>query len=196
MTMPIAALRLSLDITGDLVAGVQDEQWSQSTPCAAWTVRALIDHLVAGNRLFADILCERTHRAGQQYPEGPLAREPVAAYRAAADDLVGAFDRSGVLEQAFTVPIGLVPGIAALHLRIVEALVHGWDLAQATSQSVAFPDGLVEQEMAFTVAKLADLPAAPAGEGPFGPPQPVPANASPLDRLAALLGRPIPAPPG
>jgi hypothetical protein len=57
-------------------------------------------------------------------------------------------------------------GDAALHLRVTELLVHGWDLARATGQPASFPDDLAEQELAFSRSKLADIP---AGRRPFGP---------------------------
>jgi uncharacterized protein (TIGR03086 family) len=69
------------------------------------------------------------------------------------------------------VPIGSVPGIAALHPRITEVLVHGWDLARATGQHAEFPEDLAEQELAFSRSKLADIP---EGRTPFAPPQPCP----------------------
>ena len=73
-----------------------------------------------------------------------------------------------------------------MHLRIVEALVHGWDLARATGQPAEFPDDLPERELTFTRGKLADLP--PDGR-PFAPPRPVADDAPAIDRLAACLGR-------
>ena len=67
-------------------------------------------------------------------------------------------------------------------------LVHGWDLARATGQPASFPDDLAEQELAFSRHKLADIP---AGRHPFGPPQPVAAEAPAIGRLAACLGRTV-----
>ena len=88
----------------------------------------------------------------------------------------------------FTLPFGTVPGSVALHLRMVELLVHGWDLARATGQPPRFPDGLAEQELAFSRRALADIP---AERNPFGQPQPAPADAAAIDQLAALLGRTV-----
>lgn len=85
-----------------------------------------------------------------------------------------------------TVPFGTVPGDLALHLRTTDLLVHGWDQAQATGQRVAFPDELVEQELSFTEGALGNVP---PGRSPFGPAQPFAEGATPIDRLAALLGR-------
>src|SRR5450755_869719 len=117
---PIDELRMSLDATGHLVAGVRAEQWSQPTPCTGWTVRQLVNHLVAGNRLFAGILSGQPMSPPEQRQQSAdqLGDDPGTAYRASASDLVAAFGRPGVLQQKFTVPVGPVPGIAALHLRV------------------------------------------------------------------------------
>ena len=193
MTTPIDQLTEALSGTAQLVAGIRPDQWADRTPCAEWDVRQLVNHLVAGNRLFTRLL------QGEQMPapadlisqgsRDQLGDDPEAAYRKSADGLVAAFAQPGALEQMVTAPIGTVPGIAALHLRITEALVHGWDLAQATGQAAPTVDALAEQELAFTQRRLADvLP----GRTPFAPPRPVADDAPALDRLAALLGRELP----
>lgn len=183
---PVAQLGAALDQTGQLIDGVRDEQWDQPTPCAAWSVRELTDHLTAGNQLFARALSADSPTE----TDGP-ADQPAPAYRESATALLSAFGAAGVMERVVTLPIGTVPGIVALHLRLVEALVHGWDLARATGQSPHFDEELAEQELGFTRAKLADIPTA---HRPFGPPQPVAEDSPALDRLAACLGRVIDVP--
>ena len=190
---PISPLRAALDAAGEIVAAIGPDEWALPTPCPEWPVRGVVNHLVGGNLLFARIL------AGERLPPREelvaasrtdrLGEDPVAAYRQAADRLLGAFETDGVLQQTFTVPRGPVPGIAALQLRIVEALVHGWDVARATGRPARFPEELAERALQFTRAALADVPPAPPGRAPFGPPQPVADDAPALDRLAALLGR-------
>lgn len=100
-----------------------------------------------------------------------------------------AFCQPGVLQRVFPSPVGKVPGIVLVHLRITELLVHGWDLAHATAQPVRLPDDLAEQELQFTRGKLADVS---AERSPFAPPQPVSDDAPAIDKLAACLGRPVP----
>jgi uncharacterized protein (TIGR03086 family) len=73
-----------------------------------------------------------------------------------------------------------------VHVRTVETLVHGWDLARATSRQMPFPDELADQELTFSRDLLGHLP---EGRQPFGPSRPVAADAPAIDRLAALLGR-------
>ncbi|MER6759077.1 MULTISPECIES: TIGR03086 family metal-binding protein [Amycolatopsis] len=181
---PVDDLAAVLESTGELVAGVS--RWDAPTPCSEWTVRELVNHLVLGHRLFTAVL--RGEAGGSLDPRASdaLGDDPVAAYRDAVAGLLSAFRQPGVLEQVVEVPAGTVPGVAAAHLRIVEELVHGWDLACATGQQAKFEDALVEREIAFSSAQLAELP---AERSPFAPPVPIEDDAPPLDRLAALLGR-------
>lgn len=181
---PVDDLAAVLDSTSALVAGVS--RWDAPTPCPEWTVRELVNHLVLGHRLFTAVLRGETGGSLDPRASDVLGDDPVAAYRDAVAGLLAAFRQPGVLERVFEVPVGTVPGIVALHLRIVEELVHGWDLARATGQEPKFEDAVVEREISFSAAKLAGLP---AERSPFAPPVPVAEDAPPLDRLVALLGR-------
>ncbi|NKZ03602.1 TIGR03086 family metal-binding protein [Actinomadura latina] len=188
---PVQDLATVLAVAGDLVAGVRPGQWDDPTPCTDWNVRQLVGHVVFGDRMFAAILRgEAPPPPSALGPQdtGVLGDDPVKAQRTAAQDLLTALSRPGVLEQIVQVPVGPVPGVAAAHIRAVEAVVHGWDLAQATGQEPRFPDDIVRQVLEFSRAKLADIP---PGRTPFGPPQPAPADAPPIVELAALLGRPV-----
>lgn len=187
---PVEQLAGSLEDIGKLIEGVRDEQWEQPTPCVAWSVRDLVNHLILGDHLFARVLLgdspSTVPTSTKQLPD-----QGAAAYRESADALVAAFSSPGVLERVVTVPFGTVPGVVALHLRLVEALVHGWDLARATGQLPRCDEELAEQELEFTRAKLAEVP---PERSPFGPPRPVAQDAPALDRLVARLGRDVDAP--
>jgi uncharacterized protein (TIGR03086 family) len=188
---PVEQLRLALDGTGGLVSGVRAGQWDGPTPCPEMTVRDLVVHMVAGNYVFAEImggtpLPQARAAAGKVTPDGDLA----AQFRDAADLVAGAFGQPGALEREVVIPAGAMPGIGALHIRVIEMLVHGWDLARATGQPASFPDDLAEAEIAFARRALEALP---ADRRPFDPPQPVADDAPGIDRLAALLGREVPA---
>jgi uncharacterized protein (TIGR03086 family) len=173
-----------------LAAAIGDDDWARPTPCTEWNVREVLAHVVIGNDVYAEILRDEPppHMTELRHlhDANRLGAEPVAAFRTSADALLAAFRQPGVLERTFTVPVGPVPGMTALHLRLTETLVHGWDLARATGQRVPFSDDLAQQELAFTRAALAAIP---PGRSPFGSPQPVVEDASPIDQLAATLGR-------
>ncbi|HEY6478978.1 MAG TPA: TIGR03086 family metal-binding protein [Streptosporangiaceae bacterium] len=189
---PVGQLALALDLTGGLIDGIAAEgQWDMPTRCPGWTVAEMVTHLADGNYVFVAILhgtpLEQARSAAEAVAPGD---DLVARYRDSGAQLVDAFSQPGVLEQVVTIPPGTMPGIGALHIRTVEALVHGWDLAQATGRSAPFPDDLAEQELAFTRRALDGLS---AGSRAFGPPQPVPDDAPGIVKLAACLGRPAPA---
>lgn len=186
---PLDDLTAVLDAVGVVVATVGADQWSEPTPCPQWNVRELVNHLVMGNRLFAGIArgaAVVSADALDPKATDTLGVDPAAAYANAATELVTVFARPGSLETVMTVPFGTVPGLVAVRLRITEALVHGWDLTQATGQQPRFPEDVTVRNLEFARAALTDVP---AGRSPFAAPRPVPGDAPALVRLTALLGR-------
>ena len=189
---PAGDLTLALDLTGQLVGGVRADQWDDPTPCAEWTVRDLVRHMAVGNQVFAAVLSGTPlAEAGTAALAAPPPADLAAAFRESAERLAGAFGQPGALEQVVTIPVGTMPGAGAARIRLVEMLVHGWDLAEATGQPTAFPEDLAEQALAFTRPQLAALP---PGRSPFSPPQPVADDAPAILQLVACLGRSVPAP--
>lgn len=187
---PLTPLTRALDGTGEVVAAVGSDQWELPTPCGDWTVRQLLNHVVGGNRLFTGVL------GGAQLPpldqlrrvaaEDQLGADPPEAYRSSAEELLTTLGAPGVLEGTYTVPVGTLPGPALVHVRTIEALVHGWDLARAIGRPAPYPDELAEAELGFSRDLLGRIP---EGRRPFAPSQPVADDAPAIDRLAALLGR-------
>ena len=184
MSSPIDRLAAAVPVTGRLVEAIEPEQWALPTPCPDWTVLGVVNHLVVGHLRFTAAV------AGDAPPAEPevLGADPAGAYRSTADAMLAAFRSDGALERTVTVPAGSFPGVVACELRVVEALVHGWDVARATTLHLEFPDDLVEESIAFSRVQVTRLP---PGRTPFGPPHPVSDDAPPLDRLAALLGRAV-----
>jgi uncharacterized protein (TIGR03086 family) len=176
------SLEVSLEVTGSTFDGITADQWDLPTPCTEWTVRQVAEHLIGGNDLF-------TRALGGDAPGLPPGGAALPdAYRESAARLLAAFRRPGVMDRVVQVPFGSVPGAVALGLRVTEILVHGWDLAQATGQTPAFPEEVAEQALAFTAPMLERIP---PDRQPFGPPQPVDPGAPAIDRLAACLGRTV-----
>jgi uncharacterized protein (TIGR03086 family) len=169
-----------------VVAGIEPGQWDAPTPCTEMNVRAVVNHLVSGNLVFAALARDEPppDRAADH-----LADDPLGAFQRAGREMRDAFAAPGVLEKDFTTPFGTAPGSAIVHVRIVELLAHGWDLARATGQELDFPDDLAERTLAATRHQLAARPEGPGA--PFGPEVKVPDDAAAIDRLAGFLGRPV-----
>jgi uncharacterized protein (TIGR03086 family) len=188
---PIDQLTAALDGVGELIAGVPGGQWDGPTVCDQLSVRDLVLHMVNGNYLFAAVLGGMPLAEGRTGAAVPASAPAGLAerHRDAAARLTAAFAVPGVLERVVVIPAGTMPGIGALYIRVIEMLVHGWDLARATGQPTApLPDELAAEMLPFSQRAL---DAIPVEARPFAPSQPVPDDAPGLDRLAALLGRPV-----
>ena len=170
---------------GDLIDRIAAGQWTAPTPCTEWSVRDVVDHLVGMNLVFVALFEE------SPMPErgaDRLGADPAGAYRRSAAALQAAAARPGVLERSQATAVGVATGIERLQWRIADLLTHGRDLVQATSVGAELPDDLVEQALSLVGTQLPSQPRA----GRFADPQPIQDDASAIDRLAALTGRPVP----
>lgn len=189
----VAALRDALDGMGELVRGVRPDQWVDPSNCPDWDVRALVNHVVFGNRTFAGILTGQAPPPQEQIrtmrDQDLLGDDPSSSWRDSAAGLLAAFDAPGVLERSFSSPLGPMPGAGLAGLRITETLVHGWDLARSTGQRPPFDDAVAQTALDFTLRQMP--PGADRSSFPFAPEQEVAADAPAIDRLAAHLGRAV-----
>ncbi|MFI9260781.1 TIGR03086 family metal-binding protein [Streptomyces sioyaensis] len=165
-----------------LVAAVRPEDLALPTPCAGWTVRQLLDHMVWENLMAASIAedAPRTDDTADHLGDDHLAAfaDSVRAARAA-------FTGSGMLHRTYG-PYE-APGAMIVQQVVVELLAHGWDLARATGAPTVLAPEVAEETLA---AARRIYGAAPRTAGSsFAPERPAPAGASAADRLAAFLGR-------
>jgi uncharacterized protein (TIGR03086 family) len=181
---PISQLDRALAAVGELISNIRPEQWSASTPCAEWTVRHIVNHLIGMNRVFAAILAaEPPPPRVDDTADDELGR----AYRESATALVAAFAQPGVLDRSYQGPLGVATGRDRLQIRLYDLLAHGWDLAHATAQPAQLPEDLAEQSLSFARGQVSD----DDRQGRFGPAQIVAEHASAIEQLVAFLGRPV-----
>jgi uncharacterized protein (TIGR03086 family) len=176
----------ALTATETVVAGIGPDQWAAPTPCTELDVRGVLNHLVRGNVLFAAVIRDEPR---PEQGTDHLGGDPLAAYQRAAGRLREAFCAPGVLDSLYAAPFGTGPGAVLAHVRVVEVLAHGWDLARATGQSGSFPDDVAERALAGIRRALAERPQGPGA--PFAAEVAVPPDAPAVDRLAGFLGRPV-----
>jgi uncharacterized protein (TIGR03086 family) len=181
------AHRRALSETGRLVAGVGSDQWGLPTPDEEWDVRELVGHVVVGNLWAAELAAGRTiAEVGDRLDGDVLGADPVTAYRESATAAAAAFEAPGALDAPCAVSYGPVPGWVYAGHRLVDVLVHGWDLAVATGQDTTLDPDLVDACLELVVPQAAMLRAT----GSFGGDVEIPPDADPQTRLLALLGRP------
>ncbi|MEV0374642.1 TIGR03086 family metal-binding protein [Streptomyces sp. NPDC050636] len=171
-----------LRAVGGLVSAVTPSMFDRSTPCADWDVRALLNHLVWENLLWAG-LANGAPRSDVTVDH--LGEDHVEAFRAAAHSALDAFRRPGMLDQRY----GPAPGRRLVEQLVIEMLVHGWDLATAIGHPRDLVPDLAESALPAVREIYGSLPRTAGGS--FATPRPLLDDATALDRLAAYLGRAV-----
>ena len=155
------------------------------TPCADYDLRTLLRHFVGTSGAFV--------KAGQTKaldPDDPWGSHAKLDEQDWADQLAGqveAMGRAWSRPEAWTGSIdgAQMPAAAIGELGLIEVLLHGWDVARATGQSLSVSDELgaellrclkptLDQGRQFEV---------------YGPEVHVAADASPFTRALGLSGR-------
>jgi uncharacterized protein (TIGR03086 family) len=183
-------LRRACAATEPIVEQVTPGDYANRTPCTEWDVHDLVNHLLGtlelGRALFSDTAPETDAGPGE-VPSADLAGDdPAKAYRVGMESLLAAATGDAV-DRAHATPFGEMPGAMVAGFTAVDVLVHGWDLARATGQTVGFDDALAGEILGFARQTISDDTRAPR----IGPEVPAPdgASASAIDRLVAFMGR-------
>jgi uncharacterized protein (TIGR03086 family) len=182
-----AVHREALERVGFVVARIDHAALANPTPCSDWDVRELLNHVVAGNLWAVRLVGGETIEAvGTALDGDQLGDDFAAAYRKSAAAAAAAFEAPGALEAPCAVSYGPVPGSVYAGHRFIDVLVHGWDLAVATKQSLVPPPDLVAALWEVVEPQLAML----QGSGAFGHEDgAAPEFTDPFDRLLHALGR-------
>ena len=171
-----------LDELGPVIAaavgGIRADQLDNPTPCAKFTVRGVLEHMIGGATMFT-----AAFRGAE--PSQPDTTDALAAFGPALTGLAEAMHTSGAFDRTIHAPFGEVPGDAFARFVILDGLVHGWDLATATGQAYEPPTSLVAEVQAFANNAIEPL----RDGNTFGPAADPPPSASPIQRLAAFTGR-------
>lgn len=183
----------------DLVVRVSDDELGGPTPCPAYTLGDLIEH-VGGLALAFRAAAEKDTASPyvNHAPSGDAARlEEGWRQRIPAD--LDALARAWSDPAAWTGMTRIASQDAPAEMVGItvadELVVHGWDVARATGQPYQPEPELVDAAHDFL--GMFASPDAPAGSDvPFGPSRAVPGDAPALDRVLALAGRDLAWPAG
>ena len=175
----------SLSATRSLIAGIRPDQWNSPTPCADWDVRALANHIVAGNWWAAELADGHTiAEVGDRLDGDVLGDDAVDAYDRSASAAETVFSKPGAMDAPCAVSYGPVPGSVYCGHRIVDVAIHGWDLAVATGQPTDLDPDLVAGCLDIVRPQAALL----AASGAFGT-DVTPDASTPQSELLTMLGR-------
>jgi uncharacterized protein (TIGR03086 family) len=182
----LAAHDLALDATARIVSNIDPGSLDAPSRCTDWSVRDLLNHVVAGNWWAAELASGKTiAEVGDRLDGDQLGADPAAAYAASARAAAAAFGAPGALEAPCAVSYGPIPGSVYASHRLLDVLIHGWDLAVATGQDAALDPGLVALCWAGVEPEAEML----TGSGMFGTRVSVPDDADEQTKLLGLLGR-------
>ena len=184
MIEQVAALETALGNTTRMVAGIGDDQWDNTTPCANWNVRELVTHTVGVMANFAG-------GAAGTGPVGDpmdfeLGEDAAATCAAIASDCVANWTARGELESMISLGENEFPGTMGLNINMLDGYVHGWDIAQATGQDAGLDADICGALIGFAHQVIPESPregdnfhaVVPTGDDPSVP-----------DQLLAYLGR-------
>jgi uncharacterized protein (TIGR03086 family) len=182
---PIELLVVANDEFARRLRLIGADDWRRPTPCSEWNVRALVNHVVGANVRYQMLLHGTpTEQVEATRTVDHIGDDALASFVATADGVVACFHEDGVLERIAHHATGNRTGRELLSMRILDAAIHGWDLARAIGADETLNDDIV----AFLLAYTADLDiglqrafALADTDGPY--------NASPQDQLLHRLGR-------
>jgi uncharacterized protein (TIGR03086 family) len=170
------------------VKAVTISQWDVPTPYEGRTVRRLVGHVVAGNRMAVLLLGGASAKAAAAaLDEDPLGTDPVGAFLASAAEQAAAFAEPGALERNCRHVAGDLSGARLLGFRVTDLALHAWDLARAIKANEELDPELV-RDIWEALAPMAPVIAQTGyfGSGPSGMLEPE----APLQtRLLDLCGR-------
>lgn len=173
-------------LLGGVAGGIRPDQLDAPTPCAAFRVRDVLGHMIAGATQFAAGF--RGEEAPPPTGDPAEGDDVVARAGAALGELVGAIRSPGALDRTIASPFGELSGEAFARYVVLDGLVHGWDLATATGQGYHPSDALVAEADACAHQVL--VPALRDGDT-FAHATEPPDGATPIERLAAFTGRTV-----
>ena len=164
------------------VEAVPDDRWANPSPCAGWTARDVVRHMVETSELFLGLV-------GLELPSGAsVDDDPLGAWGAARDAVQAALDDPEVASLAYDGRFGrttLEEGVG--RFVCADLVVHTWDLARATGL-----DERLDPEAVHELARqMEPMDEILRESGAFGPKLDPPEGADEQTLLLAFLGRAV-----
>lgn len=181
-----AQLEIVVPRLGELVGEVRPGDMDAPTPCAGWSVRDLLNHLVGGAQMFAEAFGGAPLRDISGRMPDVVGDDPAGAFAAAAEAFGTSAAQPGAMEREYSLPFGTMEGPTVLQFVAFDLSVHTWDLATALGRSPALPDELIDEVDQFARQALDGWPRDRVN---FKDEAPAPEGADTFERLIAYTGR-------
>jgi uncharacterized protein (TIGR03086 family) len=190
--------RRAVELSARIVAQAGPADLGRPAPCAAWTLRDLLDHMITQHYGFAAASAGRG--GDRQLWQVVHPDNPIADYPAAAGHVIAAFAEPDALQRSFDLPeistTVAFPAAQAISFHFVDYVVHGWDVARALDVPFELSDDLAQAAL-VVAGRVPDGENRLAEGAAFRPGVPAPADGTVLDQVLAALGRsPAWRPPG
>lgn len=168
------------------VALVRPEHHGLPTPCGSWDVGDVVRHVLGGALGYVRLLDEGdTAGDGAAWPAVVLEDDLREQASAVATELARALSAPGALRRTVPHAIGPIPAEALVGMRVVECVVHGWDLTRALGR----PDDLDEELARTLLGRFGPVAPGLASTGLFAPPVGAPADTPASTQMLAMFGR-------
>lgn len=164
---------------------ITPEQWSASTPCSEWDVRAVVNH-VAGEYLWVPEMLagKRVADVGSRLDGDLLGNDPLQTVVAAHSAALAACEDDAARNATVHLSFGDSPARDYAKQMAIDSVIHSWDLARAIGADETLDPELVD----FAYAELEQSAEAWREGGAFGP-KVATTDDSAQARLLALTGR-------
>ena len=182
--------RRAVELSAQMVAQAAPTDLGRPTPCAAWTLRELLDHMITQHYGFAAASSGSGGDPAVWQVVHPA--DSIGDYPAAAGHVIAAFARPEILQRSFELPeispALRFPAAQAISFHFVDYIVHSWDVAR--SLDVPFELSPELAQAALVIARRVPDGENRLAEGAaFRPGIPSPSDATALDQVLAALGR-------
>jgi len=171
---------------GEHVHAITDDQWSGSTPCTEWDVRALVDHLITEVAWVPPLVGGRSvAEVGDELSGDLTGDDPAASWDRFAPPSIDAVTEPGAMERTVRLTKRELPTAQYVNEVFTDLLIHGWDLARA----IGAGDTLDPESVDVVYEAMKPYEAELKASGVFGEMVVPPEGADRQTQLLALFGR-------
>ena len=189
MPDPRPLFTIAADLASAVIADIDADQLDARTPCDAFSVYELLDHMwMAISRIGVIGTGGDAFGPASELPSGLDFDDLKHALNERLEIAKSVWSDPELLAPMFDLPWATMPGIAVLTMYVSEVTVHTWDLAMALGQAIEFDDSVAAAALGLMSMALPAV-GRDAMQAPFNDAVAVAGGASLIDQLVAWNGR-------